>query len=82
MAASKELLERLHNQIGETLIKEIKKYADGEYKNKDGDVIPVPASLLSTATKYLNDNSVNRPDEEEPDPSDHLADELPVFGDE
>lgn len=76
--ASEATLEELHEVIGKTLISEINKYADGEY-TKDGDPVPVPASLLSTATKYLNDNQINRPEFDEPDPSDHLSDELPNF---
>ncbi len=78
--ASEETLNELHETVGKTLIAEIKKYADGEYK-KDEVVVPIPASLLSTATKYLNDNQVNRPEQDEPDPSDHLSDELPRFED-
>lgn len=80
--ASEETLNELHEVIGKTLISEIRKYADGEYV-KDECPIPVPASLLSTATKYLNDNQINRPEHDEPDPEDLLSDELPSFdGDE
>ena len=80
--ASETALNDLHETIAKTLKTEIDKYLAGEYRNKDGDPLPVPASLLSTATKYLNDNAINRPEDEEPDPTDLLSDELPTFGEE
>jgi hypothetical protein len=79
--ASEATLNNLHEVLANQLISEINKYANGEYK-KDEVPIPVPASLLSTAAKYLNDNQINRPEDEEPDPEDLLSAELPNFGDE
>ena len=78
--ANEATLNDLHETIAKTLKTEIDKYIAGDYRNKDGDALPVPASLLSTATKYLNDNAINRPEDEEPDPEDSLSDELPDFG--
>lgn len=79
--ATEATLNELHEEIGKTLISEIRKYKDGAYTDKDGCPIPVPAALLSTARSYLNDNQINRPDEEEPDPEDSLSNELPDFED-
>jgi hypothetical protein len=39
----------------------------------------VPAALIAATIKFLKDNGTDRPDEDEPDPSDLLADELPNF---
>jgi len=80
--ASETALNDLHETIAKTLKAQIDKYVNGEFTDKEGSPLPVPASLLSTATKYLNDNAINRPEDEEPDPSDELADELPDFGEE
>ena len=85
--ASEAILESLHNTIAETLTSELKRYADGDYDKVDeeGKFVsksPVPASLIQSTVKYLNDNGINRPEEEEPDPSDLLADELPEFGED
>lgn len=78
--ASEETLNRLHEVVAETLGEQIQKYRDGEYLDKEGNPLPIPSALLSTATKYLNDNQVNRAEQDEPDASDLLADELPNFG--
>ncbi len=79
-------LEKLHEEIAETLQSELKKYKDGDYDSTDdeGHITrkPVPASLIQSTIKYLKDNGIDRPDEEEPDPEDLLAGELPTFGEE
>lgn len=82
MRASETALEKLHNQIATSLTRELEKYANGEYLNKEGEPLPTPASLISTAAKYLNDNSINRPEQDEVEDSDLLADELPIFGED
>lgn len=82
MRASGKVLEKLHNQIAETLGEEIQKYRDGQYLNKDGDALPVPSALIAATIKYLKDNSIDRPEDEEPDPEDLLSDELPSFDEE
>ncbi len=80
--ASEAVLESLHNTIATTLVEELKRYADGEYVDGDGIKKPIPASLIQSTIKYLKDNGIDRPEDEEPDPSDLLADELPTFGEE
>ncbi len=92
--ASETILEELHNTIAETLKEELKRYASGEYDDKeeteDGDGVvtviikkkSVPASLIQSTIKYLKDNGIDRPEEDEPDPEDLLSDELPSFGEE
>ena len=85
--ASETILEELHNTIAETLKEELKRYADGDYdeKDEDGKLVnkkPVPASLIQSTIKYLKDNGIDRPEDEEPDPEDLLAGELPSFGED
>ncbi len=92
--ASETILEELHNTIAKTLKEELKRYAAGEYDEKeetedeDGVVTVVikkksiPVSLLQCTTKYLKDNGIDRPEEDEPDPEDLLSGELPQFGDD
>ena len=80
--ASESVLEALHNQIATTLTDELKKYADGEYTDADGNKKSIPASLIQSTIKYLKDNGIDRPEEEEPDPTDLLAGELPSFGED
>lgn len=87
MRASDAVLEALHKTIAETLTTELKRYGDGTY-DKPAEVeggekirVPVPAALIASTIKYLKDNGIDRPEDEEPDPSDTLADELPHFGD-
>ena len=92
--ASETILEELHNTIAETLKEELKRYASGEYDDKeetedDEGVVTVivkkksiPASLIQSTIKYLKDNGIDRPEEDEPDPEDLLSDELPSFGEE
>lgn len=85
--ASEAVLEELHNTIAVTLKEELKRYADGEYDEKDdeGKVVnkkSIPASLIQSTLKYLKDNGIDRPEEDEPDPHDLLEDELPTFGED
>ena len=80
--ASETILEELHNTIAETLKTELKRYADGEYVDADGNKKSIPASLIQSTIKYLKDNGIDRPEEDEPDPEDLLSDELPSFGEE
>ena len=84
--ASETILEELHNTIAETLKEELKRYADGDYDTTDGDGVvtkkSIPASLIQSTIKYLKDNGIDRPEDEEPDPSDLLAGELPSFGED
>ncbi len=79
--ASETLLEELHNTIAQALTDELKHYADRDFKDEDGTAKPIPASLLQTASKFLKDNGIDRPEDEEPDPEDLLSEELPSFGD-
>ena len=80
--ASEQSLEELHNQIAQTLTEELKHYADRDFTDEDNRPKPVPASLLQTAARFLKDNGIDRPEDEEPDPTDLLADELPSFGED
>lgn len=80
--ASESILEELHNTIAQTLTDELKRYADGKFKDEDGKPKPIPASFLQMATKFLKDNGIDRPEDDEPDPEDLLSDELPSFGEE
>lgn len=82
LRASEKALEELHNTIAKGYSREIKKYMDGEYKDGDGEPVPIPAALLAGAARFLKDNQIDRPEDEEPDPADLLADELPSFGDD
>ncbi len=81
--ASESVLEALHNRIAETLTDELERYANGDYDTTDEAGVTIrksiPASLIQSTIKYLKDNGIDRPEEEEPDPRDLLADDLPVF---
>lgn len=86
MRASDASLEALHKAIADTLTTELSRYRNGAYDKKetiDGEEIvikvPVPAALIASTIKYLKDNGIDRPEEDEPDPTDLLADELPTF---
>lgn len=57
--ASDDLLDLLHGTIAEELLQEIKAYKDGEYVDKEGNALPIPASLLAQAIKFLKDNGVD-----------------------
>lgn len=86
MRASDASLEALHKAIADTLTTELARYQSGEYDRVDPDTkeitkVPVPAALIASTIKYLKDNGIDRPEEDEPDPTDLLADELPTFGD-
>lgn len=78
--ATETALENLHATIADGYAKEIKKYMDGDYKDKDDNTLPIPAALLAGAARFLKDNRIDAPEDDEPDPEDLLADELPSFG--
>ncbi len=90
--ASETILEELHNTIATTLRDELKHYAEGDYdiysEPEDGEerVLlqrkSIPASLIQSTCKYLKDNGIDRPEDDEPDPEDLLSDELPSFGED
>lgn len=82
MRATETSLEELHCEIAKTLKEQIQKYNNGDFKDQNDRVLPVPAALLSGAAKFLKDNQIDRPEDEEPDPSDLLGDDLPSFGDD
>ena len=82
MRASETALEELHAEIAKTLKDQIAKYANGDFEDKDGNALPVPSELLAASIKFLKDNQIDRPEDEEPDPEDLLADELPSFGED
>jgi hypothetical protein len=73
--ASGTLLDALHGSVAESLLEEIKEYRDGRKLDKDGNVLPIPAALLSQAIKFLKDNGIDRA-VQKGDPEDLLADEL------
>jgi hypothetical protein len=89
--ANSEALDKLHATIAETLEAELKNYRSGVYDKvetvTDGEgsaeerrvKTPVPAALIAATIKFLKDNGATEPEEDEPDPSDTLADELPDF---
>ena len=79
MKATQEALERLHNSIADGYTRELKKYADGAYVDKDGNPEATPAALLAGAARFLKDNRIDSPEFSEPDPDDLLNDELPEF---
>ena len=79
MRASEKELEALHAEIAKTLKVELMRYGAGFYIDNNDNPLPVPSALLSASIKFLKDNQVDRPQDEEPDPSDLLADELPDF---
>lgn len=83
MRASDADLEALHRSIAATLKQELDRYSSGYYdRPEEGPApTPVPAALIASTIRYLKDNGIDRPDEEEPDPTDLLADELPTFED-
>ena len=83
--ASETILEELHNTIAQALKTELQRYADGEYDTTDEGVVTrksIPASLLQIASKFLKDNGIDRPEDDEPDPEDLLSEELPRFGED
>ncbi|MGY6517476.1 MAG: hypothetical protein ACXIUZ_02060 [Lysobacteraceae bacterium] len=78
--ATEDLLDTLHSLTATALMDEIKKFRQGKYLDKDGNVLPVPAALLAQAAKFLKDNGVDRP-RREGNEIDKLANELPDFAD-
>lgn len=82
MRASEKALEELHAEIAITLKEQIAAYRNGEFKDREDNPLPVPSALLAASIKFLKDNQIDRPENEEPDPEDLLSDELPSFGEE
>lgn len=80
--ASEKALEDLHNQIANGYTTEIAKYRNGDYLDKEGAPLPIPAALLAGAARFLKDNRIDTPEDDSADPEDLLADELPSFGEE
>ncbi len=78
--ATDDLLDALHGITAEAFLSEIRKYKNGEVLDGDGKPLPVPAALLTSASKFLKDNGVDRP-VRPGDAVDELADELPEFSD-
>lgn len=78
--ASEEALDLLHGATAEAFAEEIRKYREGVYRDNDGNPLPIPASLLANAGKFLKDNGVDRPGKKD-DPIDRLASELPTLDD-
>lgn len=78
--ANETLLDELHAMTGATFLSEIKRYKEGLVLDKDGNPLPVPAALLTSAAKFLKDNGVDRA-VKPGDPEDLLADELPDYPD-
>ncbi|MEM7200253.1 MAG: hypothetical protein AAF628_08320 [Planctomycetota bacterium] len=75
--ATEELMDALHGLAAQTLINEIKAYSAGEHVDKEGNPLPVPASILAAAIKFLKDNGVDRPGRDE-DVEDKLSELLPA----
>lgn len=78
--ATETALDALHAEIADGYAAEIKKYRDGVYLDKEERPMPIPAALLAGAARFLKDNRIDAPEDDEPDPEDLLADELPSFG--
>jgi hypothetical protein len=78
--ATDDLMDALHGLTAEAFLEQIRKYKAGEIKDEDGNALPVPAALLTSAAKFLKDNGVDRP-VRPGDAVDKLADELPEFAD-
>ena len=70
--ASETILEELHNTIAETLKEELKRYANGEYDETDGDgkvtKKSIPASLIQSTIKYLKITELTDPKTTNPTP--------------
>ena len=78
--ATEDLLDELHGLTAESFLAEIRRYRKGEIVDNEGNPLPIPASLLSNAGKFLKDNGIDRPSKPA-DPLDELAKELPTLGD-
>jgi len=74
--ASEQLLDGLHNLVATTLVEQLRiaKAATDE----NGNPVPIPASLIAQAAKFLKDNGVDRAIRAG-DPLDILNDELPLL---
>lgn len=78
--ASEDLMHDLHSLTAEAFLAEIRRYRNGEVLDRDGSPLPVPAALLTSASKFLKDNGVDRPIKPG-DAADLLADEMPDLPD-
>lgn len=78
--ASETLLDSLHGATAEAYAEEIRKYRDGEYTDGEGRTLPIPASLLANAAKFLKDNGVDTPGRDN-EKIDELAGSMPEFDD-
>lgn len=74
--ATEEQLDGLHSLVATQFTAEIQRYKNGEVRDSDGNILPIPASLLAQAAKFLKDNGVDRAIRAG-DPLDALNDELP-----
>lgn len=78
--ASNDSLNDLHGLQAEVLLAQLRAFKNGEVKDADGNVLPIPPALLAQVNKFLKDNGVDRaviPG----DPTDLLNDEVPEFED-
>lgn len=71
--ATEDLLDLLHGTVAQSLLDEIKRYKD--LKDENNLPLPLPASLVAQAVKFLKDNGIDRP-RSEGSSTDLLADEL------
>lgn len=76
--ASEDTLDELHGLVAATLIEQLRIAKDA--KDADGNAIPIPASLIAQAGKFLKDNGVDRA-LRVGDPLDTLNSELPDLED-
>jgi CTP:molybdopterin cytidylyltransferase MocA len=58
--ATEDLLDMLHGSVANSFLEEIKAFKAGNYLDKDGNPLPIPAALLAQAAKFLKDNGVDR----------------------
>ena len=82
--ATQSVIDKLHRKTAEGFLRLMEAYERGEFVNGEGEVKPVPASLLAASAKFLQTQGADRP---EPNPipegeDDQRVKELPVFDDE
>ena len=56
--ATEDLLDGLHGITAQTYADEIQRYKDGLMKDADGNPLPIPVALLTSAAKFLKDNGI------------------------